>query len=47
MQDDARPKLIGSRVQRLEDPRLLTGAGGFVDDILLAHTLHVLSLIHI
>ena len=41
MQDDARPKLIGSRVQRLEDPRLLTGAGGFVDDIQLAHTLHV------
>jgi aerobic carbon-monoxide dehydrogenase large subunit len=41
MQDDARPKFIGSRVQRLEDPRLLTGAGGFVDDIQLAHTLHV------
>ncbi len=41
MQDDVRPKLIGSRVQRLEDPRLLTGTGGFVDDIQLAHTLHI------
>lgn len=39
--NDARPKNVGSRVQRLEDPRLLTGAGGFVDDIQLAHTLHV------
>jgi hypothetical protein len=25
--DDVRPKLVGARVQRLEDPRLLTGAG--------------------
>lgn len=41
MQNDARPKHIGSRAQRLEDPRLLTGAGGFVDDIQLAHSLHV------
>jgi carbon-monoxide dehydrogenase large subunit len=30
--DDVRPKLVGARVQRLEDPRLLTGAGTFVDD---------------
>lgn len=36
-----RPKVIGARVPRTEDPRLLTGAGRFVDDIQLAHTLHV------
>lgn len=41
MVDDARPKVIGARVQRLEDPRLITGAGAFVDDMQLAHTLHV------
>lgn len=41
MPDDMRPKVIGARVPRTEDPRLLTGAGRFVDDIALAHTLHV------
>jgi aerobic carbon-monoxide dehydrogenase large subunit len=30
--DELRPKLVGARVQRLEDPRLLTGTGSFVDD---------------
>ena len=29
---DARPKIIGARVKRTEDPRLLTGRGSFVDD---------------
>jgi carbon-monoxide dehydrogenase large subunit len=28
----ARPKIIGARVKRTEDPRLLTGRGSFVDD---------------
>ena len=28
----ARPKIIGARVKRTEDPRLLTGHGSFVDD---------------
>src|SRR5262245_29017928 len=32
MVDELRPKLIGAAVQRLEDPRLLTGHGSFVDD---------------
>jgi carbon-monoxide dehydrogenase large subunit len=41
MSDDARPGLIGARVQRLEDPRLLTGHGRYVDDIRLPGTLHV------
>jgi carbon-monoxide dehydrogenase large subunit len=27
-----RPKIIGARIKRTEDPRLLTGAGSFVDD---------------
>ena len=28
----ARPKIVGARVKRTEDPRLLTGRGSFVDD---------------
>ena len=36
-----RPGLIGAKVQRLEDPRLLCGQGRFVDDIQLAGCLHV------
>src|SRR3954469_12317178 len=32
MVDELRPKLIGAAIQRLEDPRLLTGHGSFVDD---------------
>jgi carbon-monoxide dehydrogenase large subunit len=27
------PRLIGSRVRRTEDPRLLTGSGAFIDDL--------------
>jgi len=30
--DTLRPRFIGARVHRLEDPRLLTGHGAFVDD---------------
>ncbi len=41
MQSDIRPGLIGARVQRLEDPRLLTGQGSFVDDRKLPGLLHV------
>lgn len=44
MSDDMRPKLIGARVQRVEDPRLLTGAGEYVDDIKLSDMLHVAIL---
>ncbi len=36
-----RPKVIGARVPRTEDPRLLTGHGRFVDDIALPGMLHV------
>jgi aerobic carbon-monoxide dehydrogenase large subunit len=36
--------LIGARIPRKEDPRLLTGAGRFVDDVLLPDTLHLAVL---
>src|SRR5215472_13173799 len=36
-----RPKLIGARIKRTEDPRLLTGLGSFVDDRQVAGALHV------
>jgi carbon-monoxide dehydrogenase large subunit len=36
-----RPKFIGARVQRLEDPRLLTGAGAYVADHRFDRLLHV------
>jgi carbon-monoxide dehydrogenase large subunit len=38
---DLRPKIIGARVKRTEDPRLLTGLGSFVDDRQVAGALHV------
>ena len=41
MSVEARPKIIGSAVQRTEDPRLLTGNGRFIDDISLPRMLHV------
>src|SRR5437868_1395218 len=37
----ARPKIIGARVKRTEDPRLLTGRGSFVDDRQFPNVLHV------
>jgi len=36
-----RPKIVGARIKRTEDPRLLTGRGSFVDDRQTAHALHV------
>jgi carbon-monoxide dehydrogenase large subunit len=33
-------KLFGARVQRLEDPALVTGRGRFVDDVKLPGVLH-------
>ena len=41
-----RPKIVGARVKRTEDPRLLTGVGAYTDDRQVASALH-LSLIHI
>ncbi len=35
------PGLLGQRVRRTEDPRLLRGEGRYVDDIVLPRTLHV------
>ncbi len=37
-------KIIGKRVKRVEDPRLLTGAALFVDDVNLPHMLHAAFL---
>ena len=41
MDFETRPRIIGSRVKRLEDPRLLTGHGSYVDDKTPAGALHV------
>ncbi|RVT74211.1 xanthine dehydrogenase family protein molybdopterin-binding subunit [Agrobacterium sp. CNPSo 2736] len=38
---ELRPKLVGKRVKRTEDPRLLTGVGQYVDDMVLPGILHV------
>src|ERR1700721_2229716 len=38
---DLRPKLVGARIKRSEDPRLLRGRGRFVDDLSIADALHV------
>ncbi len=37
----ARPKIIGARVKRTEDPRLLTGLGAYTDDWQVMRVLHV------
>src|SRR5215471_8539228 len=34
------PQLVGARVPRVEDPRLLTGRGRFIADITLPNMLH-------
>ncbi len=36
----ARPKIVGARIKRTEDPRLLTGSGAFTDDREPARVLH-------
>ncbi len=34
-------RLVGSRINRKEDPRLLTGRGRYVDDVVVPGMLHV------
>ena len=41
MEVDSRPKLVGARVKRSEDPRLLSGSGTFVDDRTAPRLLHL------
>ncbi len=36
----ARPKIIGARIKRTEDPRLLTGLGAYTDDRQVMRVLH-------
>src|SRR5437764_15051287 len=36
-----RPKIIGARIKRTEDPRLLTGLGVYTDDRQVVRVLHV------
>ena len=38
---EARPKIIGARVQRLEDPRLLSGTGQYTADVKLPNMAHI------
>jgi carbon-monoxide dehydrogenase large subunit len=38
---ELRPKMVGKPIRRTEDPRLLTGAGRYVDDITPQGTLHL------
>ncbi|HKT84711.1 MAG TPA: xanthine dehydrogenase family protein molybdopterin-binding subunit [Novosphingobium sp.] len=38
---EMRPKLVGSRIKRKEDPRLLSGTGQYVDDMHPAGMVHV------
>ncbi|RUM96644.1 xanthine dehydrogenase family protein molybdopterin-binding subunit [Pseudaminobacter arsenicus] len=40
----SRPKYVGKPVQRLEDPRLLTGAGRYVADMVINRMVHVAFL---
>jgi aerobic carbon-monoxide dehydrogenase large subunit len=41
MDVELRPKLVGQRIKRFEDPRLLAGTGRFVDDMAPAGTLFI------
>jgi aerobic carbon-monoxide dehydrogenase large subunit len=36
----ARPKIVGARIKRTEDPRLLTGLGAYTDDREVTRALH-------
>ncbi|MBI3701630.1 MAG: xanthine dehydrogenase family protein [Afipia sp.] len=38
---ELRPKLVGQRIKRTEDPRLLAGVGRYVDDMTPKDTLHM------
>ena len=42
--EDQQSRIIGSRVKRIEDPKLLIGKGCFLDDIHLDNLLHVAFL---
>lgn len=41
MLEEIRPKLVGARVKRVEDPRFLAGKGAYVDDLRVVGLAHV------
>ena len=44
MTDQIGARAIGARVRRVEDPRILTGQGRYVDDVVLPGMLHAAFL---
>jgi carbon-monoxide dehydrogenase large subunit len=44
MTTEAAPDVLGARIKRVEDPRFITGAGNYVDDIKLASMAHMAIL---
>ncbi|MCC7017376.1 MAG: xanthine dehydrogenase family protein molybdopterin-binding subunit [Rhodospirillales bacterium] len=38
---EIRPRYLGARITRLEDPRLVKGRGRYIDDLILPGTLHL------
>ena len=38
---DAPEKMVGKAIKRREDPRLISGAGQFIDDLRLPGMLHI------
>ena len=44
MTDQIGARAVGARVRRVEDPRILTGKGRYVDDVVLPGMLHAAFL---
>ena len=44
MTTEAAPDVLGARIKRVEDPRFITGAGNYVDDIKLTGMVHMAIL---
>ena len=44
MTTETLPDVLGTSVKRVEDPRFITGAGNYVDDIKLASMAHMAIL---
>jgi carbon-monoxide dehydrogenase large subunit len=44
MTTETAPDVLGASIKRVEDPRFITGAGNYVDDIKLASMAHMAIL---